>query len=81
MLADTEGHEPFVRAGAKAIRANPLFGAAIEWSPERYDGANGFYDSIRAEGFRFSRIAEDGGEQPILRDALLAGEHRVALRR
>ena len=81
MLADTEGHEPFVWAGAKAIRSNPTFRAAIEWSPGRYDDPDGFYESIRAEGFGFSRIAEDGAEQPISRDQLMAAEHMVALRR
>ena len=81
LFMDTEGHEPFVWAGAAGLRANPGFCAAIEWSPHRYDDPNRFYDSIVAEGFAFAVIGIDGNELPVTRHAMMAEELMVTIRR
>ncbi|HKJ24450.1 MAG TPA: FkbM family methyltransferase [Myxococcota bacterium] len=81
LFVDAEGHEPFVWEGARRTRSRPGFRAVLEWSPGRYDDAPGLHDAIRAEGFRFLRIREDGREEPLDRDAALGREHMVVLRR
>lgn len=80
LFMDTEGHEPFVWYGAKGIRANKGFVAAIEWSPHRYDDPDGFYESVFADGFEFFVIGLDGRESRVTREALMEKEQMVVLR-
>jgi FkbM family methyltransferase len=81
LLMDAEGHEPFVWSGAAVLRSNPAFCAAIEWSPLRYDDPSAFYSSITGEGFVFATIDSEGREMAVSREAMMAKETMVTIRR
>lgn len=81
LFMDTEGHEPFVWAGASQMRQKLGFCAAIEWSPHRYDDPSSFYRQIVDEGFAFKLIDDQGQEVAVSRDAMLSRELMVTIRR